>query len=156
MDVSRCIAARNDIIRLRPVPEQPMVVAAVVRHRSGRRLDLIPRSATESYRSTDDLLATATTARIWGDDIFRYLLLPWQCRCVPEPGLAIERRSRYPNVYEQISAGHAGVVDNRFYRNNCGSRGEYVTNGSGGRACTAGRDLPLFWPAIVAKTIHSA
>ena len=54
-----------------------MVAAAVVCYWPGRRLDRISWFATESYRGADDLLATATAARIWGYDIFRHLLLPW-------------------------------------------------------------------------------
>src|SRR5436190_6552188 len=133
-----------------------MVAAAVVCHWRGRRLDSISRFATESYGSADDLLATATAARIWGYDIFRHLLLPWQRRCVPEPGVAIERRSRYPSVYEPISAGDARAMDNRFYCNYSGSTGEYVANGPGGSACIAGRHWPAFWPGIVAKTTRCA
>src|SRR4029450_11075788 len=110
MDVAGSTAARNDVVRLRPVPEQPMVAATVVCHWPGRRLNSISRFATESYRSADDLLATATAARIWGNDIFRHLLLPWQRRCVPEPGVAIERRSGYPGIYEPISAGHVRAM----------------------------------------------
>src|SRR6516165_7486429 len=111
-----------------------MVAAAVVCYRPCRRLDRISRFATESYRSADDFLATAATARIRGDDIFRHLLLPWQRRSVPELGVASERRSRCPGVYDPRPAGHARAMDNRSSPNDCGS-GEYVTNGSGGRGC---------------------
>ncbi len=129
-----------------------MVAAAVVCHWRGRRLDSISRFATESYRSADDLLATATAARIWGYDVFRHLLLPRQRRCLPEPGVAIERRARHPGFYEPISAGHACAMDNRSHRNSCGSCGEYVTNVPSGRACIAGRHWSTFWPGIVTKT----
>src|SRR5436190_2415500 len=129
-----------------------MVASAVVCHWLGRRLDSISRFAPESYRSADDLLAAATATRIRGYDIFRHLLLPWERRCFPKLGVAVERRSRYPGVYAPISAGHARAMDNRFHCNNCGSAGEYVTNGPGGRACIAGRHWPSFWPGIVAET----
>src|SRR4029453_621229 len=108
-----------------------MAATAVVCHWPGRRLDSISRFAPESYRSADDLLATTTATGIWGYDIFRHLFLPWQRRCFSEPGLAIERRSRYPGVYEPTSARDARGMDNRFHRNYCGCAGEYVTNGPG-------------------------
>ena len=128
-----------------------MVATAMVCHWPGRRLDSISRFAPESYRSADDLLATATATRIRGYDIFRHLLLPWQRRSFSEPGVAIERRSRYPGVYEPVSARHARAMDNRFHRNYCGSAGEYVTNGPGGRTCIDGRHWPAFWPGASAK-----
>src|SRR4029453_7520350 len=117
MDVAGRLSPRNDIFRLRPVPEQPMVAAVVVCHWPGRRVDSIFRFAPESYRSADDFLATGTAARIRGDDIFRLLFLPWQRRCVPKPGVAIERRSRYPGVYDPRSAGHARAMGDGFYCN---------------------------------------
>src|SRR6476620_6222172 len=129
-----------------------MVAAAMVCHRLRRRLDRISRFATESYRSADDLLATAAAARIRGDDIFRHLLLPWQRRSVPEPGMAVECGSRYPGVYYPRPAGHARAMDNRSPRNHCGSGGEYVTNGSDSRSCIARRYRRAFWPGNVAKT----
>ena len=61
-----------------------------------------------------DLLATATAARIWGYDVFRHLLLPWQRRCVPEPGVAIDRRPCYPGVYEPITAWIARAIGQSF------------------------------------------
>src|SRR5207248_11562876 len=102
-----------------------------------RQFVIISRVAAESNRSADVLLAAATATRIRGYVIFRHLLLPWQRRCFPKLGVAVERRSRYPGVYAPISAGHARAMDNRFHCNNCGSAGEYVTNGPGGRACIA-------------------
>src|SRR5262245_12824925 len=114
MDVAGNIAARNDIVHLRSVRKQSLVAATVVRHRPGRRLDIIPGIATESDRSTNDLLAAATAARIWGDNIFRHLLLSWQRRGIPKPRLAVERRSRDQSVYEPIPAGDACAMDNRF------------------------------------------
>src|SRR5215831_6722936 len=133
-----------------------MVPAAVVCYRPRRGLDRISRFATESYRSADDLLATGAAARIRGDDIFRHLLLPWQRRNVPELGVASERRSRYPGVYDARPAGHARAMDNRSSRNHCGSGGEYVTNGSGGRSCIARRYRCAFWPGNVAKNTRCA
>src|SRR5215470_4252182 len=133
-----------------------MVAVAVVCHRPRRRLDRIFRFATESYRSADDLLASAAAARIRGDDIFRCLLLPWQRRSVPEPGVASERRSRYPGVYDARPAGDARAMDDRSSRNHCGSGGEYVANGSDGRSCIAGRYRRAFWPENVAKTTRCA
>src|SRR5262249_48733421 len=88
--------------------------------------------------------------------IFRHLFLSWQRRRVSEPGVAIERRSRYPIFYEQIAAGHARAMDNRFYCNNCGRTGEYLTHGPCGRARTAGRYWPAFWPEIVTSTTRCA
>src|SRR6516165_5112874 len=133
-----------------------MVAAVVVCYRPRRRLDRISRFATESYRCADDLLASAASARIRGDDIFRHLLLPWQRRSVPELGLASERRSRYPGVYDPRPAGHARAMDNRSSPNDCGGGGEYVTNGSGGRGCVARRYRRAFWPGYVAKTTRCA
>src|SRR5215471_2386911 len=133
-----------------------MVAAAVVCYRPCRRLDRISRFATESYRSADDLLATAAAARIQGDDIFRHLLLPWQRRSVPELGVASERRSRYPSVYDPRPAGHARSMVNRSSPNDCGGGGEYVTNGSGGHSCVARRYRRAFWPRYVAKTTRWA
>src|SRR5262245_46695495 len=126
-----------------------MVAAAVVCHRLSRRLDRISGFATESYRSADDLLATAAAARLQGDDIFRHLLLPWQRRSVPELGVASERRSRYPGVYDSRPAGHARAMDNRSSRNHCGSGGEYVTNGSGGCGCVGRSYRRGFWDGYV-------
>src|SRR5262249_2797809 len=123
-----------------------MAAAAVVCHRSVRRLDSISRSASESYGGTNDLLATATAAGIWGHYIFRHLFLSRERRCVPELGLAVERRPRYPGIYARISARHARVMDNRFYYNYCGSVGEHVANGASGRACIADPRWPAFWP----------
>src|SRR5262245_25513130 len=98
MDVAGNIAARNHIVRLRHVRKQSMVAVAVVCHRLGRWLDSISRIATESHRSADDLLATAAATRVRGNDIFRHLLLSWQRGCIPEFGVAVERRPRYPGV----------------------------------------------------------
>src|SRR5205814_5704776 len=98
-----------------------MVAAAVVCHWRGRRLDSISRFATESYRSAVDLLATATAARIWGCDAFRHLLLLRQRRCLPEPGVAVERWARHPGFYEPILAGLACAMDNRSLRNSSAS-----------------------------------
>src|ERR1043166_8482006 len=131
-----------------------MVATAVVCHWPGRRLDRISRFAPESYGSADDLLATATAARIWGYDIFRHLFLPWQRRCVPEPGLAIERRSRYSGVYAPISAGHARAMDNRFHYNNCRSSREYVTNGAVGCSRVARCYWPSFWTDASARVVR--
>src|SRR5882757_8244738 len=133
-----------------------MVAAGVVCHWPGRRLDSFSGFAPEGYGSADDLLATTTAARIWGYDIFRHLLLPLHRRCVPEPGVAIDCRPWYPGVYEPIAAWHARAMDNRFYYNNRGSGGEYVTHGPSGRACFADHPWPAFWPGIVAKTTRCA
>src|SRR5262249_41242424 len=133
-----------------------MVAAAVVCYQPRRRLDRVSGSTTESYRSADDLLASAAAARIRGDDIFRHLLLPWQRRSVPEPGVASERRSRYPSVYDPRPARRARAMDNRSSPNHCGSGGEYVTNGSGDRGCVACHYRRAFWPGYVAKTIPCA
>ena len=67
------------------------------------------------------------------------------------PGVAIERRSRYPGVYEPISARDARAMDSRFHRNYCGCAGEYVTNGAGGRAFINGRHWPAFWTGALRK-----
>src|SRR5262245_45737003 len=154
MDVAGRIAARNDLVRLRPLPEQPMVAAVVVCHWPSRRVDSIFRFAPESYRSADDLLATGTAARIRGDHIFRLLFLPWQRRCIPEPGVAIERRSRYPSVYDPTPSRHARAMGDHFYCDSCGSGSEYITNGPGGRTCIARRHWPAFWAGLVAKPIE--
>ena len=133
-----------------------MVAAAVVCHWSGRRLDSISRFAPESYWGADDFLATATAARIQGYDIFRHLLLPWQRRCVPKLGVAVERWSRYPCVYEGIQPGMRALWTIVFIITIAGVAGEYVTNGPGGRACIAGRYRPAFWPGNVAKNTRCA
>src|SRR5215813_8460588 len=133
-----------------------MVAAALVCHWPGRRLDSISGFAPEGYGSTDDLLATATATRIRRYDVFRHLFLPWQRRCVSEPRVAIECRSRYPGVYEPISARDARVMDNRSYCNYRGCAGEHVTNGPGGRACINGRHWPAFWTGASAKVIWLA
>src|SRR4030095_2860077 len=102
-----------------------MAATAVVCHWPSRRLDSISRFAPESYRSADDLLATATATRIPGYDIFRHLFLSWQRRCSSEPGVAIERRSRYPGVYEAFPTRHARGMDNLFCCHYCWSAGDY-------------------------------
>src|SRR4030095_9109205 len=132
-----------------------MVATAMVSHWPGRRLDSIFGFAPESYGSADDLLATAATERAASRyDIFRHLFLSWQRRCVPELGVAIERRSSYPGVYEPMSTGNARTVDNRFYCNNYWSSRQYVTRGPRCCACVGGCDWRAFWPGIVAKTIR--
>src|SRR5215831_453799 len=145
MDVSRCFPARDDVVRFGLVPEQPLVAAAMVCDRSRRRLDCVFGVAPESHGCADDLLATTSAARVWRYHVFRYLFLPWKCRCVFEPSLAIERRLGYPGIHEPIPSGHARAMDNRFYFNDCRSAGEYVAHGPASRTRVAGCDRAVFW-----------
>src|SRR5262249_22655372 len=139
------VAARDDVVRLGFIPEQPLVAAALVCDRSRRRVDSVFLGASESGGRTDDLLATATAGRGRRYRGFCYVVLPWKCRCFFVPGLATERRSCYSGIHEPIPSRHSRAMDNGLYLNDRRSAGEHLAHGSAGRACIAGSYRPALW-----------
>src|SRR5690242_11812094 len=133
-----------------------MAITAVVCYWAGRRLHRISRLASEGYGSGNDFLATAAAVTIRRSHIFRDLFLSWQRRCFPKLGMAVERRSRYPGIYEPFSTWNACAMDNRFCFNCRWSIGEYVANGARCCPCAAGSHWFAFWPKLVATTTPCA
>src|SRR2546430_15091625 len=102
MDGSIGTAARNDVVRVGSVPEQPLVTAALVYDRSRRRFDSIFGIGPESDRCPDDLLANGAPAGGPGYHIFCHVFLSRKWRSGPEPGLALERRSCFSRIQVPI------------------------------------------------------
>src|SRR6476646_7200273 len=145
MDYARHVAAGKHLVRGEPFSKRPMVAALMVCDWSRRRFDSDSRLAPKSHTCADDLLATAASGRRSSHDIVCDILLPRQCRCFFEPGLAIDCWSSYPRFYQRISSVDACDLDKPFCPNRgCGAR-KYVTDGSVSRAVIVDCNLPAIW-----------
>ncbi len=126
-----------------------MVTSSVVHDWSRRRLDCLSWFAPESDGRADDLLADG--ASLGSNYFFCNILLPRQCRSVPESGLAINCRSRYPCLCHARSSCGGCNVDKRFCFDCCRSAGQYVADGPVDRAIVTDYDLPEVWTSVPAK-----
>src|SRR4030095_11738298 len=149
MDDSRGATALCNFIRCRSFSEQPVVTSSVVHDWPYRGLDCLSWFAAESDGCTDDLLADGACLR--SNSVFCNLLLPRECRSVPESGLAVNCRSRYPQLCHPKSPCPACNVDQRFCFDPRRSAGQHVADGPVDRVIVAYCDRSAVWTDASAK-----
>src|SRR5437773_6783075 len=149
MDDARGAAAFCNFIRCRSFSEQSVATSSVVHDWSRRRLDCLSWFTPESDGRADDLLADG--ACLGSNYFLCNVLLPRECRSVPEPSVAINCRPRYPRLCRATSSCGGCNVDKRFCFDRCRSAGQYVADGPVHRAIVTDFDLHEVWTGASAK-----